>query len=391
MKKRILVVEDLDMKKVDSWIEFHRSFLIAAKARNIEVHFVLPKEPCENVISRLRDVDFRYIVFDNWWNKHNAERRNNIALALVVTRILLKGDYDLVEFDFCYELSVFLITIFAKLMFKKTRFIWRQHSQSGMMRNQRKLSEVIKRYCSKMRVISWLIDQVIVLSECQKQVFVKRGILAKKIQVVPTGINLDKYVSVRNGQLLMKQFDLSNFQFAIMTVASLIPDKGINFLLDAAQIVLKKYSKVCFLIVGDGPEAHNLKAQAKRLKIENNVIFMGLRNDIPELLSTADIFVLPTLAEAMSFSILEAMSSGKPIIASDVGGIPEVVQHQYNGFLIPPKHPEVLADHLLLLIDNSNLREIMGKRSIQIVEQKFNLNSSIERTWKIFDFCLAKL
>lgn len=380
----VLIVEDLNMKKLDSWIEFHYKFILAAAVRNIRVHFVLPQEPKELVRRRLSDVDFNYTVFRKWWNLKDNRRRNNIVLACKISKMLQRYNYDLVEFDFCYELSVFLIVIFAKLTFRKTKFLWRQHSESGMeFRND--LVSRIKMIFSKMRVLSWFIDMIIVLSEKQKDVFVSRKISSRKINVIPTGINLNKFFDSYNGNSIDLWAEFKKFDLVVLTVGSLIPEKGIYYLLQAAQIVLTQNFNVGFVVVGEGQEMLRLKQEAKILNIENNVIFTGLRNDIPELLTIADIFVLPTLSEAMSFATLEAMAAGKPIVASDVGGLSEVVRDKDNGFLVPPRDPKALSERLILLIKDKNARTQMGKKSRAIVEEKFNLDKSIDKTIKLIE------
>ena len=158
------------------------------------------------------------------------------------------------------------------------------------------------------------------------------------------------------------------------TVGMLTKQKGFAYLIEAAKLVSEKNANVKFSIVGDGPEFENLKNLIKKLQLEDTVDLLGLRYDIPDLLSKWDIYVQPSMWEGLCITIVEAMACGLPVLASNVGGIPESVFDGQNGFLVPPKYPCELATRISYLIENPDLTIAMGDQSRKIAEEKYCLH-----------------
>ncbi len=170
----------------------------------------------------------------------------------------------------------------------------------------------------------------------------------------------------------------------IGTVARLEPAKGIKYLLDAAAIIDKEYPWVYFVIVGDGPQRNFLQQYAARLGIDKKVFFLGFRDDVPNILPLFDIAVIPSVQEGLSIFCLEALAAGCPVVASDVGGLTEIIIPCKNGLLVPPKDPRALADALVALLKNRILAAALGRQGRKMVEQKFTYEKMLERTMKIY-------
>lgn len=162
-------------------------------------------------------------------------------------------------------------------------------------------------------------------------------------------------------------------------VAHLYPRKGHEDLLEAAKTVLTANPKVAFVIVGRGALDSQLKEKARRLGIEDNVIFTGFRTDVHSLMTTFDIFVLPSIYEGLPVALLEAMALGRPVVATGVGGIPEVVRDGVEGFLVEPRNPRVLADKILDLLRSSQLRENMSQKAIARIEESFSIEAMVQK------------
>jgi glycosyltransferase involved in cell wall biosynthesis len=122
-----------------------------------------------------------------------------------------------------------------------------------------------------------------------------------------------------------------------------------------------------------------LKREAKELGIERNVLFLGYRPDVSELLQAMDVFVLPSLSEGLSLSILEAMASGTPVVATAVGGNPEIILDGQTGHLVPPRSGDALAEKILHLLENPTLAREVGQRSRLHVMQQFSLSQMVNR------------
>ena len=171
----------------------------------------------------------------------------------------------------------------------------------------------------------------------------------------------------------------------VCTVGMLTKQKGFNYLVEAARSVLKNNSNVRFLIVGDGPESTNLQNQIDVLRLSGKVKLLGLRHGINEFFSKCDIYVQPSLWEGLCITVVEAMACGLPVVASNVGGIPESVIDGMSGFLVPPKDPWALANRISRLIKQPRLRFAMGKRGRQIAEHKYSVHKMCDKIERAVD------
>jgi glycosyltransferase involved in cell wall biosynthesis len=154
--------------------------------------------------------------------------------------------------------------------------------------------------------------------------------------------------------------------------------------LKAAELIKQKESKVKFLIVGDGPEKSNLEKLSDELKISEDLLFPGYREDILDIINAMDIFVLTSFHEGLPMVLLEAMGLGKPIVATKVGGIPEVITDQISGVLVKPNDPEDLAQKSLYLLQEREVREKMGSEAKRRIEESFTAERMAQRVLKIY-------
>ena len=136
--------------------------------------------------------------------------------------------------------------------------------------------------------------------------------------------------------------------------------------------IIRAFPDITLVVVGEGELKASLKQEAYELGIENNVLFPGPRLDIPELLKLFDLYVLPSLWEGMPMVLLEAMAAECPVVATDVGGVARVIEHEQNGLLIPPRDPEALAVAVVKLLSDENLRDKFKKNGLAKFRQKFS-------------------
>ena len=142
----------------------------------------------------------------------------------------------------------------------------------------------------------------------------------------------------------------------IGTAARLTAVKAQDDFIRAAQLMLARHPNFRFVLVGEGPEERTLKALARQMGIEGHIVFAGGRRDVHDLIAAMDVFVLPSLAEGMPMALLEAMALGTPVVATAVGGVPELIAHQSNGMLVPARDPGALADACVELALNRTRR-----------------------------------
>lgn len=202
----------------------------------------------------------------------------------------------------------------------------------------------------------------------------KISIKEDKIKQIYNGVNLDKFI------YKPKSTQTKQSHFVITCVARLQPVKNIEALIKAVKgIVSENFHDIELWIIGDGTLKISLESLTKDLNLQENVKFWGDRDDVPEFLSKSDIFVLPSLVEGISNTILEAMSCGLPVIVSNVGGNPELVADNINGKLFNPNDTQALQDLLKQYISDHPMRIKHGRNSRQRVETLFSLDNMVKQ------------
>jgi glycosyltransferase involved in cell wall biosynthesis len=236
------------------------------------------------------------------------------------------------------------------------------------------------RYHLTLAALKYLCNRSIGVSESTRQHHLRDGkIPDDKIITLYNGIDLSAYKEPKAESRLekRKELGLAPDSVVAVTVAVLREPKGIQFMLQAMAQLRETNPNLQYLVVGDGEHGPVLKEMARHLGLENRVVFAGQRKDIPEILPVCDFFVLPTLTEALPTVLMEAMAAQKAIIASNVGGIPEMIQDGLNGRLLPPGDVRALAAACAQLADDSALRNAWGTAGQAICREKFNIEQQI--------------
>ena len=215
----------------------------------------------------------------------------------------------------------------------------------------------------------------------------------EKVLTIYNGIDLTHYghmdreterVEVRN------ELNIPADATVLATVAVLRELKGIQFMLRAMPKILASYPNACYLIAGDGSYRDTLMAEAAKLGVSNNVIFAGMRKDVPRILSASDLFVLPTLTEALPTVLAEAMAAHLPVVASAVGGIPEMISDHKNGRLVSPGNVQQLTDVVIELLSDAHSRQKMGEAAWEVVNKKFNISEQVRQLGDLYLDLLIK-
>lgn len=222
-------------------------------------------------------------------------------------------------------------------------------------------------------------DKAIAVSESVKNACItKRKISKSKIWVLSNGINLENFATPEPERIEQerKRLGIESNSKIVGTVARLRQEKGIKYFLESTVKILESFPETIFLIVGDGDLRQELENLSKQLGVDNKVIFAGFCQDIPLIQSIFDIFILPSLSEGFGLVIIEAMAMGKPIIATNVGGIKEILAEGKTGLLIPSKAPDELAAKIIYLLNNQEEANRLG-RAAKEESQKYDLNRHI--------------
>jgi glycosyltransferase involved in cell wall biosynthesis len=170
----------------------------------------------------------------------------------------------------------------------------------------------------------------------------------------------------------------------------LVSGKGLDCILAAARQLLARQPDCYFLIVGDGPLREVLQRRAQELGVASHVIFTGFRVDIPEILAATDVFVLPSLSEGMPKSLLEAMGAAKPVVATPVGGVLELVEHDVTGLTVPPRDPTALADAIWSILGNPSRREELGRQARAYARRNFSIERMVSAYDSLYQECFGR-
>ncbi|MDY7011640.1 MAG: glycosyltransferase, partial [Planctomycetota bacterium] len=174
-------------------------------------------------------------------------------------------------------------------------------------------------------------------------------------------------------------------RFRIGTVGRLSHEKGMDMLIEAFALVKAQLPQAELVLVGDGAERPRLEGMVAERGLTDSVCFLGIRDDVPALLAGFDIFVLPSRSEGLPLVILEAMAAGLPIVATDVGGVSEAVRDGENGLLIRPESSRVMADAIIKLAENEDMRNSLGQASRSSFNERFELSLMVNSYGKIMD------
>jgi glycosyltransferase involved in cell wall biosynthesis len=239
-----------------------------------------------------------------------------------------------------------------------------------------------------------LTDRIITISGHIKNVMISSGIDPARITTIHTSVDLDYFSPRPKNEQLLKEFGLVPGCPVIGTVARLSDRKGMSFLLDALKLLMDEGRRFSCLIVGGGGSSSEekiglLKQKAASQGLTPRLVFTGLRGDIPEILSLFDFFVLPSLDEGLGRSLVEAMTAGKPVVASRVGGIPEAVEDGKTGILVPPRDAHALAGALSVMLDNPEKALEMGRRGRERAEKLFDEERMVDSICSLYQEMLA--
>lgn len=236
------------------------------------------------------------------------------------------------------------------------------------------------------RFVSRQTTMVAVSEDIKKFLMQKCGIKNDRIIVVHNGIDLDLYrPEGEKREWTRRELCIRNGQPVVGTIGNLYPVKGHTYLLKAIAIVKIMFPTVRLLIAGRGRMLGKLLNESQTLGIQDHVIFLGFREDTASLLQAIDLFVLPSISEGLPLSVLEAMACGKPVIATNVGGLPEVVVDGQSGFLVSSENPESLAKRMMLLLGYKSLSDQFGRVGRARVEKEFSLGSMVQKYQGLYE------
>lgn len=306
-----------------------------------------------------------------------------IHLFLVWAEIMFLHDFDI--------LHIHTINHAPILKFLKCKSVETEHS-SGFLEDVEK-NDHIKRY-------KWLFgtnDHLIAPSNEIVKELIKLGFSEEFVSLVTNGVDINKFnqsVDISKLNQIKMKYEITS-EDVIICPRRLVPKNGVKYFIESIPYIVDQYQRdLKFLIIGDsnGNEMNTLIEMVSKLGFNKEVIFLGRvpNNEMCFFYALSDIVVLPSLKEATSIAGLEAMSMGKPLVGTSVGGIPQIIKNRETGILVPPKEPKKIAEAIIFLLNERDERILMGKKARQRVEERFSWDIIAEETSKIYEKVLKK-
>ncbi|HUS58462.1 MAG TPA: glycosyltransferase family 4 protein [Planctomycetota bacterium] len=232
------------------------------------------------------------------------------------------------------------------------------------------------------------IDKYIAISYAIRDALVCAGVAAERVAVVPSGVDASRFDGLRPAAL-RAEFGLPAQSRLVGVVGHLAASKGQQDFLAAAAIICEKFPDARFLLVGEGESLAALKRQAAELGIDSRVVFTGFRTDVPAVLAGLDVFVMPSHAEGLCTAAIEAQMAGCAVVATDAGGLKEVVQDMQTGLAVSPGSPGALAEAICRLLADDSLRSRLGAAGRARAMEFFTVEKMVDGTRQVYE-CLAK-
>ncbi len=298
----------------------------------------------------------------------NGSRMINLPrIVFELAKLIKLENVDVIH---THMLQATIIGQLVAMLFRRGKRIVTRHYTDVEVVNRR-IYYILDKY------VTQRCSDVIAVSNSVKRDLMFQGISESRISVVHNGIDLTGFdnAASQSADILPK---LKENTYIVGCVGSLMKRKGHDWLIKAFSLVLKHHENARLLIAGEGPEYANLKNLTKQLRLENEVRLIGFHGEIPKFLKEIDLFVQPSRSESFGISVLEAMAAEKCVIASNTGGIPEIVIDGQTGILVEPGNVKELANAISEVMSNPSKYKQFGHAGRNLVETKFNVANTVK-------------
>jgi len=243
----------------------------------------------------------------------------------------------------------------------------------------------------------WLysqLDALILTADALREIFspfIEGGIIGEdKLTVIHSAVDMDRFSRACGGKV-QEELGIGEDEKIVIVASRISHSKGIDVLLKAAKLVAEKFPGVHFLILGEGEEKDRFISMAEQLGLGGIVHFLGFRENVEDFIAASSLLVLPSRGcDASPGAVKEAMAAGKPCVATDVGGVREIVEDGVTGFVVPPEDEGALANAILRLLEDEELAEKFGRLGAQRVAEKFSTKALVEATLKLYRKVVGK-
>lgn len=350
------------------------SLVTGLDPREFSVSVILPQGPLADELQKNRITTFLVPM----------RSRSDVAAVNAIKKLLIKYDPDIMH---AHGQRAGLL---ARLAVKDLpiKVIYTEHTWTKEFRLENPLLHWA--HIRSMRMLDKLTHKTIAVSKAVADFLINAKITKPdKIQVIYNGIELIADKPHQSEFELLRKYRLDSKDVVIGTIGSLNIQKDTASLIKAMPRVIKRFPNAKLVIVGTGPLQKNLQRLTQKLKIDSSVVFTGVMNNVADILKTFSVFVLCSRSESFGISILEAMKAHVPIIATKVGGIPEIIISNRNGLLVNPCDSKQLASTIMKLLNDKKLQKKLAVGGYETL-QKFTTTTMVHETEKLYKQLLKK-
>ncbi|MEK7116813.1 MAG: glycosyltransferase family 4 protein [Patescibacteria group bacterium] len=341
------------------------------------------------LIERLKEAKIRTIKIEGLEREIDATKDFQVLKSLI--KIIKEEKPDIVHLNSSkIGLIGALVVLFLKFLnlfsihntsYFMPNTIFTAHGWAFNEPNRSSLSKIVYYVGHYLTIL--LCDTTIAVSEKARKDIVYLPFIKNKIKVIYNGISDFDLLPQKEARLILA--GKNSEKIIIFSMAEFHKNKGIDVAMKALSLLPKETKeKIIYVVAGDGEEKQNLEKLTGELQIENIVRFLGQVPDAKKFLSGADIFLLPSRTEAFPYALLESGTAGLPIVATSVGGIPEVIHDMQNGILVHRQNPKEIAEAILYLLDHKNKQTEFGREIKKTIINFFSLNKMIDEAIKIY-------
>lgn len=226
------------------------------------------------------------------------------------------------------------------------------------------------------------VKKIICVSDAIKKMIAPDIKNKDKLITIYDGIDLNRFNFSKTNKL-RQEFNIPSDYYLIGNVAALAPHKDYYTFIDTAAILIQKNIKAMFFIIGEGAERKKIEQYIKEKKLTSNVILTGFRNDVAEILPEMDVFLMTSETEGLGSSVLDAMACNVPVVATEAGGVPELISHEISGLLAPVKNANKLAENVMEILSNQNLKKVLKSNAAQKVKG-FSVKNMASKTLQVY-------
>lgn len=266
------------------------------------------------------------------------------------------------------------------------RLIWHLNDTHSPWLLRRTFTPLVERWADGIAIAAQAVGHYYFRNSCP---------ISGRLHLLYAPVDTKRFSPRPDSGRVRKELGISEEAPVVGVVANLSPGKGLEYLVEAAPTIRLRFPETKFLIVGAPLEnrrayAYQLMQRCEELALTGEVIFTGRRHDVPELMRSLTVAVQTSEVEACPMAVLEASASGLPVVATAVGGTPEVVEHGITGLLVPPKSPADLATAVIRLLEAPEMARRMGRAGVLRMKQRFSLDACVEAHVALYNAALAR-